>query len=68
VKKDGHSNPPKKNRSLSITRRTFLQGTALAGAGALAGQGIFSSRSTALSPGKVQEKIQEKSIPTSCLN
>ncbi len=68
MKKDGHSNPPKKNRSLSITRRTFLQGTALAGAGALAGQGIFSSRSAALSPGKVQEKIQEKSIPTSCLN
>lgn len=64
MKKDNPSNPPKKNRSYSITRRTFLRGTALAGAGVLASRGILSSGRTTSSP----EKFQERMIATSCLN
>ncbi len=63
VQENGHSNP-QKNGALSITRRTFLKGAALAGAGVLAGPEIISSAATIPPSAKIRERI----VSTSCLN
>jgi anaerobic selenocysteine-containing dehydrogenase len=68
-KKDGSFEAQKKeSKTLSISRRAFLQGTALAGAGVLASRGVLFSDWIPPAGGKIREGAEEKLVATSCLN